>query len=125
MIETLEDIRLEKKGIDAFVNVFGGTYQKLAPDDVDYRVLDNSGKAIAYVEVVRRNRTIRDSYPLPVLARKLVKLHDKRLNPVIVWVCEDGIIYSRTNNIFGHILKEEDWVIYFDKQKSFKYIKFI
>lgn len=125
MIETLEDIRLEKKGIDTFVNVFGGSYQKLAPDDIDYRILDNSGKVIAYAEVIRRNRTIRNCYPLPIIARKLVKLHDKRLNPVCIWVCEDGIVYAKIGKISGSIKMEEDWMVYFDKDSSFKYIKFL
>jgi len=95
--ETEADLIREKKAIELFVSIFGGSYLKLDPHDVDYKVFDKDKNLIAYAEVKGRVRTIRDAYPLPVAARKLVKLTDKRLTPVIIWACDDGIIYGMAN----------------------------
>ena len=79
--ETEEDLRRERKAIDTFVKTFGGSYQKLDPLDIDYKIFDKDKKLIAYAEVKGRVRPIRDAYPLPIAIRKLVKLADKRLAP--------------------------------------------
>ena len=90
--ESEEDLKRETQAIEKFVNMFGGSFKKLGPNDIDYRVFDSKGELIAYVEVKGRLRPIKEAYPLPVAARKVVKLCDKRLNPVMIWACEDGII---------------------------------
>ena len=101
--ETEEDLRREKKAIEIFVNIFGGSYQKLDPKDIDYKIFDKDKNLIAYAEVKGRIRTMSNAYPLPISARKVVKLTDKRLNPVVIWACEDGIIYGKVNNLHGVI----------------------
>src|SRR5210317_1933827 len=58
--ETSQDLQREKKAIDLFVSRFKGSYQKLAPDDIDYRVFDKSKNLIAYVEVKGRVENIVD-----------------------------------------------------------------
>ena len=124
--ETEEDLRKQKKAIEVFVNTFGGTYQKLDSLDVDYKIFDKNKNLIAYAEVSGRVRTIRDAYPLPVSAKKLVKLIDKRLAPVIIWSCEDGIIYGKADKLVGDIKFDGDeMMVYYDKQRSFKYIRFV
>jgi hypothetical protein len=68
-----------------------------------------------------------DAYPLPVNARKFVKLIDKRLNPVVIWACEDGIIYSKAKPLSGTISynsDDDEFFMYFDKNKSVKYIRY-
>jgi hypothetical protein len=120
-----EELRREKRAIDCFVNMFSGSYQKLDPNDIDYKVFDSENKLIAYAEVSSRIKTIRDAYPLSVSAKKLLKLSDKRLNPVLIWACEDGIIYSKVKGLSGEIVwEDEDFMVYFDKQKTMKYIRF-
>ena len=124
--ETEEDLRKQKKAIEVFVNTFGGTYQKLDALDVDYKIFDKNKNLIAYAEISGRVRTIRDAYPLPVSAKKLVKLIDKRLAPVIIWSCEDGIIYGKADKLVGDIKFDGDeMMVYYDKQRSFKYIRFV
>ena len=120
-----EQLRREKRAIDLFVNMFGGSYQKLDPNDIDYKVFSADGQLIAYAEVSSRVRTMRDAYPLPIQAKKMIKLTDKRLNPVAIWSCEDGIIYAKVKGLTGTVQWEDDeFVMYFEKQKQFKYIRF-
>ena len=38
--ESEQDLKRERKAIDTFVNVFGGSAKKLGPNDVDYKVFD-------------------------------------------------------------------------------------
>lgn len=134
--ETEEDLRRERKAIDTFVKTFGGSYQKLDPLDVDYKIFDKDKKLVAYAEVKGRIRPMRDAYPLPIAIRKLVKLADKRLNPVVIWACEDGIIYGRPEKLRGEIkyggrkIREDSYddqelMAYYEKQKGLKYVRFV
>jgi hypothetical protein len=136
IFETEEDLRREKKAIDTFVKTFGGSYQKLDPLDIDFKIFDKDKKVIAYAEVKGRIRTMRDAYPLPIAARKLVKLIDKRLNPVLIWCCEDGIIYGRPEKLTGTIRQggrpkregsfdDDELMVYYEKQRGLKYVRFI
>ena len=101
--ESKKDLSREKKAIEKFVSKFKGTYKKLGENDVDYRVFDNTGKLIAYAEVKGRYKNLSMAYPLPVAARKVVKLCDKRLNPVLIWACDDGIIYGKPTHLKGSV----------------------
>jgi hypothetical protein len=123
------------KAITTFTKTFGGNYDKLGPQDIDYKIYDSNKVPIAYAEVVIRNRTIREAYPLYIQASRLVKLTDKRLNPVIIWACEDGIIYAKVKDIYGQIKwgglppqpesnNNNQLICYYDKQKQCKYIKY-
>ncbi len=133
--ETEQDLIRERKAIDTFVKVFGGSYQKLGQNDVDYKVFDSSGRHIAYAEVKGRIRTMHDAYPLPVAARKLVKLMDKRIASVVIWCCEDGIIYGSIDKLKGEIkwggrpprdnsINDEELMVYYEKQRGLKYVRF-
>jgi hypothetical protein len=134
--ETEQDLKREHKAITTFVNTFGGSFTKLDPHDIDYKVFDKDGNLIAYVEVKGRIRTIHNAYPLPVAARKVVKLVDKRLQPVIIWSCEDGIIYGKVNKLKGEIkwggrtprdssFNDSELMVYYDKQKELRYVRFV
>jgi len=136
IFETEQDLKREHKAITTFVNTFGGTFQKLDPQDVDYKIFDKEGKLIAYAEVKGRIRTMHDAYPLPVDAKKIVKLVDKRLPPVIIWSCEDGIIYGKVDKLRGEVkwgsnailnnsINNLELMIFYPKQKDLKYIRFV
>lgn len=133
--EKEEDLRREKNAIEVFVNTFGGSYKKLDPHDIDYKVFDKKGELIAYAEVKGRIRTMNAAYPLPIALRKISKLSDKRLNPLVIWACEDGIIYGKVNKLKGEIkwggrtprdnsFNDSELMIYYDKQKELKYVRF-
>ena len=125
-LESEEELRREKKAIELFVSLFNGSFQKLDPNDIDYKIFDKDKKLIAYAEVRSRFKSIYDAYPLPISAKKMVKLMDKRLNPVVIWSCDDGIIYSKISHLTGTVqFESDDFVMYFDKQKSMKYVRFI
>lgn len=130
--ETEQDLIREKKAIQTFVSVFGGSFKKLDPQDVDYKVFDKDGNLIAYAEIKGLIKTIYNAYPLPVAAKKLVKLVDKRLPPVVIWACEDGIIYGKANKLKGEIKWTQDnsfydseLMVYYDKQKELKYVRYV
>lgn len=125
--ETEEDLRREKKAIEIFVNTFGGSYKKLDPHDIDYKIFDKDKNLIAYAEVKSRIRTMQNAYPLSITVGKLSKLVDKRLNPLAIWCCEDGIIYGKVNKLRGSILLDtsSELMIYYDKQKELKYVRFV
>jgi hypothetical protein len=125
----------EKKAIEIFVGMFGFSYKKLDPNDIDYKIFDKDGNLVAYAEVIIRVRTIYNAYPLPIEAKKLVKLIDKRLTPVIIWACEDGIIYAKGNKLKGEIkfdnkseqdnsFNNSELMVYYEKEKELKYIRY-
>jgi hypothetical protein len=135
IFEREEDLKRELRAIETFVNVFGGSFQKLDPFDIDFKIFDKERKLIAYVEVKGRIRTMYDAYPLPLSVSKLHKLHSKRLNPTVIWACEDGIIYGRISKLEGDLkwggrvpregaVNDEEPMVYFDKQKSLKYVRY-
>ena len=137
IIETEEDLRREKKAIETYVSLFRGSYQKLDKYDIDYKVFDKDGLLIAYAEVKGSFRQIYNAYPVQVAVKKLVKLLDKRLNPVIIWACDDGIIYGDLEKLVGTIklggrniprpeaVNDVELMAYFEKQKSLRYVRFI
>jgi hypothetical protein len=59
-----------------------------------------------------------------VPAKKLVKLFDKRIPPIIIWSCDDGIIYAKANELRGEIVSDSELIVYYNKNKEFKYIRF-
>ena len=134
--ETEQDLIRERKAIERFVSIFGGSYEKLSQHDIDYKVFDKDKKLIAYVEVKGRLRNIANAYPLPIECRKLTKLMDKRLNPVVIWACDDGIIYGQVKEIRGEISyngrkpregssNDTELMAYYEKQKPFKYVRYV
>ena len=131
IFETETELAREKKAIELFVSIFEGSYKKLDPQDIDYKVFDKNNNLIAYAEVKGRIRPISSAYPLPVSARKLVKLIDKRLSPVLIWACEDGIIYGKATQLKGEIKwggkppLDDEMMVYYDKQKEFKYVRYV
>jgi len=129
------DLSREKKAINYFVKRFQGSFKKLGPNDIDYKIFDKDGNLIAYAEVKGRYRTLANCYPLPVAARKVVKLCDKRLNPVMIWACDDGIVYGQPSQIEGVVkwggrkpregaVNDQELMIYYDKQKTLRYFRY-
>ena len=134
--ETKEDLAREKKAVEKFVALFKGGYKKLGPNDIDFRIFDKDKKIIGYAEVKGKSCVLKDAFPLYVAARKLVKLCDKRLNPVMIWACEDGIIYGKVPEIVGEMrwggrtdireeaINDQELMAYFEYQRAFKYLKY-
>ena len=134
--ETKEDLVRETKAIARFVKLFNGSYKKLGPNDIDFRVFDKDKKIVSYVEVKGKGCVLKDAFPLYVAARKLVKLCDKRLNPVVMWACEDGIVYGKVPELVGEMrwggrseirdeaINDQELMVYFDYSKTFKYLKY-
>jgi hypothetical protein len=118
----------KSKAIEKFVSIFKGTYEKLSPTDVDFKVFDKDGKLIAYIDVIPTLKNISRAYPLKISLEEMTKLFRKRLNPTIVWACDDGIVYGKLKDIVGevrHVTVSDELIVYFDKQKSFKYVRYV
>jgi hypothetical protein len=135
IFETDQDLLRESKAINTFVSMFKGSYKKLGQHDIDYKIFDKDAKLIAYAEVKGRLKTMKTAYPLPVSLSKLSKLIDKRLNPVLIWACDDGIIYGKVFSLVGEVrfsgrppregaVNDAEMMVYFDTQKALKYVRF-
>jgi hypothetical protein len=130
--ESKKDIERETKAIELFCKKFSAKWTKLGDNDVDFKVTRN-GK-ICYVEVKGRNRNLVDAFPLPIAARKVVKLVDKGEQSIIIWDCFDGMIYGNTKDIkcIGKIggrkpregsSNDQEFMLYFDEQDCLYVIK--
>jgi hypothetical protein len=135
IFEKQEDIDREIQAIERFVKMFDGTYKKLDPFDVDFKVFDKERNLIAYVEVKGILKDMSNAYPLPISVTKVAKLISKRLNPVVIWACTDGIIYGKVHDLTGETkwggrppregsANDEELMVYYPKQRGLKYLKF-
>ncbi|QDP51084.1 MAG: hypothetical protein Unbinned3907contig1000_27 [Prokaryotic dsDNA virus sp.] len=132
--ENKKDLERENKAVSFFCKLYGFTFKKLGDNDVDFAIIKNN-RIICYLEVKGRNRYLNDCYPLPVAIRKLLKLSDKRLNPVMLWACYDGIIFSRVELLKGEIktggrkprvgsTNDIEIMAYYDKDKNLIEVKY-
>ena len=111
--------------------------KKLGPNDIDFLVLSHVSNTKAYVEVKGRHRTVDNAYPLPIAARKLVKLYDSLTSDptaakaFIIWACDDGIIVGDMDEIVGEATvggrprrpgSTNDWevMVKYNKQRALK-----
>lgn len=129
--ETDKDLTREEAAIKLLCDKGNAKYYKLDENDVDFRV--ESEQKTYYVEVKGRNRNEQECYPLPLAARKMVKLCDKQAPAVIVWDCLDAIIYGNVKEIqsiakYGGrkprqgSCNDEEYMLYFNKQEGLKTI---
>lgn len=125
MFEQDQDITKEKQAIELYLRRLGGSYKKLSPDDVDFRILGENKSVIGYAEVKVLDTEMKDSFPLTVKARKIIKLRDKRLHAVMIWSCIDGIYYLPIEGLVGRALwsEEGELILSFDDKKLFKYVR--
>ena len=100
-----EDKQRQNKAISKFTESFGGSFKRLSPTDVDYRVYDKDGEIIAYAQVICVYDNI--SKQLEVLADKAVRVANKMMNPIIIWAFDDGIAYIKLKNSEGRIYHKE------------------
>lgn len=135
IFETELDLQRERKAIEVFTKTFNLSYVKLNYPDIDYKILNYDGEVIGYAEVKGRIRSIRDAFPLPIALRKLVKLMDKHMKPIVIWACEDGILYADIRKIYGSVrfggrpkregaVNDDEMMAYYDKQDNIRYIRY-
>ena len=125
MFEQDQDISKEKKAMDLYLRRLGGSYKKLGKDDVDFRIHGETGEVVSYAEVKVLDTEMKDSFPLMVEARKIIKLRDKRLHAVIIWSCIDGIFYLSIEGLVGKATwsDEGELMLSYDNKKIFKYVR--
>ena len=72
---------------------------------------------------------------MPISVKKLIKINDKKKQSVILWACNDGIIFSRTEKLIGLIkiggrkprngsFNDIEFMAYFDKSNNLQEIKY-
>jgi hypothetical protein len=121
----IDNMEKKTKAIKKFVDRFKGSYKKLDPFDVDYRIYDKDKNLIAYAEVTVVQKYLANCYPLSIDSSKAVKLCAKRLNPVLIWSLEDGIMYAKVSDLVGEVKWDnEELMLYYPKQKALKYAKY-
>lgn len=125
MFEQDQDISKEKKAVELYLRRIGGSYKKLSPNDVDFRIIGENKSTIGYAEVSVLDTEMKDSFPLMVQARKIIKLRDKRLHAVMIWSCIDGIYYLPIEGLVGRATwsDEGELMLSFDNKKLFKYVR--
>ena len=125
MFEQDQDINQEKKAVELYLRRIGGGYKKLSPGDVDFRIMGENKSTIGYAEVSVLDTEMKDSFPLMVQARKIIKLRDKRLHAVMIWSCIDGIYYLPIEGLVGRATwsDEGELMLSFDNKKLFKYVR--
>ena len=101
--EKEKDIERENKAIEAFLKPFNGTFDKLGCNDIDFKIYDSKNKLLGFVEVKGRLRNMANAFPLPISVKKLIKLIDKKINPIVVWACYDGIIFAEVKDLKGEL----------------------
>lgn len=101
--ESAEDLDRKKKAARIFVNIFGGSFSALSVSDSDFKIFDSKKKLISYADVVLVDGSYDRSSNLIVSVSRISKLSQKRLNPVVIWLFNDGIVYAKLNNISGKI----------------------
>jgi len=132
--ETQVDLDRETKAIKTFCDKFDLQYQKLGDHDVDFKILKNK-KVLTFVEVKGRLRNIDDCYPLPIAIRKVYKLCEAHKDPVIIWSCNDGLLYAKLKKLKGDIRQggrtprkgshnDIELMAYYNAQESIKTIKY-
>ena len=132
--ETKQDLDRENKSADFLCGQFGFNKKKLEKNDIDFAIYDDH-KIIFYLEVKGRLKNINDAYPLPISVKKLTKINDKKKQSVILWACNDGIIFSRTEKLIGLIkiggrkprngsFNDIEFMAYFDKSNNLQEIKY-
>lgn len=125
------DIDREGKAIRLFCEKFKATYTKLGDNDIDFCV--KRADSICYVEVKGRNRNLNNAYPLPLAARKMVKLVDKGHQSIVIWDCYDVIIYGNTKDLVSKGVmggrkprvgsaNDKEYMLYFEEQDGLFYI---
>mgnify|MGYP001166886951 FL=1 len=133
--ENKNDLNRENKSCLFFCNLYNYTFEKLGDNDIDFKIYDKDKNFIFYLEVKGRLKKISDAYPLPVAIRKLLKMSDKKKQGVILWSCDDGIIFSRIEKLKGDIKQggrkprnnsanDIELMAYYKKQKNLIEIKF-
>ena len=118
----------ELEAVNLFTKKFGGSYQKVSQSEPIYKILDSTGALISYAYIAIRIRSMNLAYPLSIQAKNITKILDKRLLPTVIWACEDGIIYGLVEKIRGEIFyspNDLELMCYYDKQRSFKYVRVI
>lgn len=91
---------MKKNIIQSFVNKFNGSFKQLSPGDVDYKILDNSGKLISYAQV----EIVDDlSKPFIIKAERAVRLFNKRLNGVVIFGNSESLMYGKIDKLTGEV----------------------
>tara|TARA_R100001530_G_scaffold136269_1_gene116122 strand:+ start:1014 stop:1436 length:423 start_codon:yes stop_codon:yes gene_type:complete len=132
--ENQKDLERESKAVSLFCKEYGLTFEKLSPNDIDFKIYNKTG-FLFYLEVKGRMKSLSECYPLPIAVRKLIKISDKKENAVILWACLDGVVFSRVENLKGDIriggrkprggsTNDIEFMAYYNNNNNFKQLHY-
>jgi len=118
--------RRESVAINLFITITKSSY---AFADPFYKITDSNGLTQAYAVVIPVFKMMYNAYPLPITVSQLSRLADKRIKPIVIWSCDDGIIYTQIDKLNGAVRmggdphKPTELHCYYEKQKGIRYVK--
>lgn len=119
-------LKRKEQAVKKLCDVFGMSYLKLGPLECDFKLLSDASVPIGYAQVVEVDGMIRYSYPLSISIQELSLLKSKVMNPIIIWACDDGILYTKIKDTYGTFRwYNNDLHLFFTKQKNIKFIKYV
>ena len=135
-LEQKHNLDRENKAIEKWLSLHSKVThtKKLGPNDIDFQAFSGE-ELLGFIEVKGRHELMSEAYPLPVAIRKLNKLqgeHNPRVHPsVIIWACDDGIIYGSIRELKGTIkyggrkpregaVNDMEFMAYYGPQKELK-----
>lgn len=132
--ETKKDLNREVKAIERFCNAYKLEYKKLDAWGIDF-VMFKDGKQVTHAEVKGRLKKAEKSFPLPLAIRKVYKLCEASDDPVIIWACNDGILYAKLKKLKGEIyeggrkpregsVNDVELMAYYPNQEAIRFLKY-
>lgn len=98
------DIRIHK-ACSRYVSLSGGSYEQLSkPSDktMVIKIYNENKKLFSYGLVVDVPVLIKQQNKnLSLNVKNLLSVSDKRLNPMIIFSCDDGILYLNAMSVIG------------------------
>lgn len=111
-----DEVTLQK-----FVDSFSGSFSRRSPVDEHYWIYDQLGEHIAYAIVEHAGGKSSNLKNLSIEAPKLLRLTNKRFNPLVIWELGDGIAYIKASSIFGSIAMDHEsmeYIVHIDPKNN-------
>lgn len=133
MTKELESRR--RVAIETYCDSMGYGFTVNVNDGVNYKITDGDNMTVGYAIVKARYKSVARANPVFVSARSLFKLIETKLEPVIIWSCNDGILYGDPRKLAGDIvygdfshdeeLANESMVVFYRNTRALKRVMYI
>lgn len=107
--------------VKKFVDSFNGSFSKMNQSDDHFWIYNQLGDHIAYAVVEHDKVKSVNVKGLRIEAQKLLRLFNKRFNPLVIWELGDGLAYIKAQSISGSIAMDAEsmeYVVTVDPRKN-------